>query len=95
MKTICRLCGKSVFEIRGYLHRVNEKGVPGIWECRPSCNADLTQDEALLAAVDGTPKNCQADRDGECIHPDCPQIRDGEPEKTGRHCPLDHYEDEP
>jgi hypothetical protein len=32
--------------------------------------------------------SCQADSDGECNHPLCPQIRDGEPEKTGRSCPL-------
>lgn len=35
--------------------------------------------------------SCAADRDGECHHPDCPQIRDGEPEKSDRHCPLDRY----
>lgn len=33
--------------------------------------------------------NCHADRDGDCSHKDCPQNRDGEPQKTGRHCPLD------
>jgi hypothetical protein len=32
---------------------------------------------------------CHADRDGECVHKDCPQLRDGEPKKSGRHCPLD------
>ena len=32
---------------------------------------------------------CQADDDDYCIHPDCPQLRDGEPKKSGRHCPLD------
>ena len=53
MNAHCRLCKKTVHEIRGYLHRVNEKGVQGIWECRPSCNANLTQDEALLAALEG------------------------------------------
>jgi hypothetical protein len=48
----CRLCGKAAHEIQGYLHRVNEKGVDGIWECRPSCDAKLTPDEALLAALE-------------------------------------------
>jgi hypothetical protein len=33
-------------------------------------------------------RECQAGQDGECAHPKCPQIRDGEPGKTGRHCPL-------
>lgn len=33
---------------------------------------------------------CHADMDGECSWPGCPQLRDGEPMKSGRHCPLDH-----
>jgi len=33
----CRLCGKAAYEIQGYLKRVNETGVTGIWECSPSC----------------------------------------------------------
>lgn len=37
---------------------------------------------------------CAASRDGECAHRDCPQLRDNEPGKTGRHCPLDVSEDE-
>lgn len=32
--------------------------------------------------------SCASDRDGECHHPDCPQIRDGEPDKSDRTCPL-------
>lgn len=32
---------------------------------------------------------CKANRDGECNWLDCPQIKDGEPVKSGRHCPLD------
>lgn len=36
----CRICGKSALEIKGYLERVNPKGVEGIWECRPSCYID-------------------------------------------------------
>ena len=36
------------------------------------------------------PTVCQASRgDGECFDPLCPQILDGEPEKSGRHCPID------
>ena len=26
---------------------------------------------------------------GDCAHSNCPQLRDGEPKATGRHCPLD------
>lgn len=36
---------------------------------------------------------CHADRDGECEWHSCPQLRDKEPERTGRHCPLDKYDD--
>lgn len=51
-KDCCRLCGKTLFEIKGYLSRVNEKGVPGIWECRPNCN---DEDERVIAAIEGKP----------------------------------------
>lgn len=37
--------------------------------------------------------DCYAGRDGECNHELCPQLRDGEPEKTGRFCPLPHWSD--
>lgn len=36
---------------------------------------------------------CAAGRDGDCIHAQCPQLRDGEPERSGRHCPLDTGDD--
>jgi hypothetical protein len=49
----CRLCGRIPTQCRGVLHRVNEKGVPGIWECRPICGAEMDQDDAILAAVEG------------------------------------------
>lgn len=38
--------------------------------------------------------SCAAARDGECHHKLCPQIRDNEPYVSGRHCPLDHGEDD-
>lgn len=34
-------------------------------------------------------KTCKSGKDGDCNAADCPQERDGEPAKTGRHCPLD------
>lgn len=37
---------------------------------------------------------CQADGDDECEWNFCPQLRDGEPAKTGRHCPKDIREDD-
>ena len=32
---------------------------------------------------------CRSHEDGECFWDECPQIRDGEPKKSGRHCPHD------
>jgi hypothetical protein len=32
---------------------------------------------------------CRADDDGMCVWQDCPQLRDAEPARTGRHCPWD------
>lgn len=40
-------------------------------------------------------ERCKAARsDGECWWAECPQLRDGEPAKTGRHCPIDTWPDE-
>lgn len=50
---ICRLCGKGPNAVAGVLVRVNEKGVPGVWECRPICGAELPEDERVAAAIDG------------------------------------------
>lgn len=36
---------------------------------------------------------CHASRDGECSHPACMQLQDGEPEASGRHCPADRWGD--
>ena len=38
-------------------------------------------------------KTCHANRDGDCTWADCPQLRDGEPQKSGRHCPVDSIEE--
>lgn len=58
MSMNCRKCGKSVHEIGNrYLTRVNEKGIPGIWECVPPCDLPLseyaTSNEAVIAAIEG------------------------------------------
>lgn len=31
---------------------------------------------------------CKSNQDGDCNSIDCPQLRDNEPAKTGRWCPL-------
>ena len=55
---VCRKCNDNMFDasLRGaYLGRVNEKGVPGIFECKPSCepNPIAGSDDALLSAIKG------------------------------------------
>jgi hypothetical protein len=42
----------------------------------------------------GLATGCHAGSDGECSWKECPQLRDGEPDKSGRHCPLDVREDD-
>ncbi len=50
----CKICGKSATEINGWLMRVNQIGVvPGEFECRPSCDVSLSDDDRLLAAIAG------------------------------------------
>lgn len=39
-------------------------------------------------------ERCAAARDGECFHAQCPQLKDGEPVKSGRHCPIDNWSDD-
>jgi len=56
MSYTCQKCGKSAQQIGGYLHRVNEIGVKGIWECRPSCDADNSFETNLMLAIDGKPE---------------------------------------
>lgn len=55
--------------------------------------AQLQRPSSLVAALADAgrpaPERCQAGKDGDCIDPCCPQLRDGEPAKRGRHCPLD------
>lgn len=48
----------------------------------------------MEAAVANFPKGtmCHGASDGECNWAECPQLRDGEPALSGRHCPLDLHE---
>lgn len=70
------------------------KDLKRIWDEKRQC----TEPECALAAKvdkphcwrhDPTPTVCQSGRDGECYWAHCPQLRDGEPKATGRHCPID------
>lgn len=53
MTAHCRLCNRTVHQVLGWLERVNEKGVPGIWECRPHCGDVLPVEDAIMGAITG------------------------------------------
>jgi hypothetical protein len=74
----------------------SEMLVPFIPEDAPAY-ADPDFDTAPKQVESLAPKpltSCVAGKDGECYNKLCPQLRDNEPEATGRHCPLDHGEDD-
>lgn len=62
--------------------------------------ADLQRDRAAVVAVMGPVAReerpaCYAQHnDGDCVWSGCPQLRDGEPKASGRHCPLDGQDEE-
>lgn len=67
---------------------------PDSWVAKHSSKDELASAAMLahdlLGRVQAMPEltSCAADCDDMCDHPKCPQNRDGEPAKTGRHCPL-------
>lgn len=50
--------------------------------------------ESKLIQVEPSLTRCAAASDGECFHSQCPQLKDGEPAKSGRHCPIDTWKDD-
>jgi hypothetical protein len=48
----------------------------------------------LADALEGKLKRCRAHQDGDCFDKDCPQNRDNEPMRSGRHCPLDRRDED-
>ena len=75
-----------------------ETTLPGeLWWSEPLCLPDMSglkdhrgipiAKEFIDRHKDG--ERCHSSRDGECNDARCPQLRDGEPQKSGRHCPLD------
>lgn len=59
--------------------------------CRPGRGGWLDHD-APTSSAGGA--RCHAARDGECSWGACPQLRDGEPKATGRHCPIDRDDED-
>ncbi len=49
----CRLCSKNPATDGNCLTRVNPLGEIGVWECSPTCEHNLNQDELVLLAIEG------------------------------------------
>lgn len=49
----------------------------------------MLKDNQVTRHKDGGVYLWSPKEDGDCAWEGCPQLRDGEPEATGRHCPLD------
>jgi hypothetical protein len=55
----------------------------------------MARDIRAMRDVAGESRNrCHAGQDGDCSWTQCPQSRDNEPERSGRHCPLDVRSDD-
>lgn len=57
-------------------------------DCATKAGANATAASVTFKQPEALTR-CAAGRDGDCNHPQCPQNLEGEPMKTGRHCPLD------
>ena len=69
---------------------LGRKSPPALGE-DPGRSSPLVAGGGLAAPVAVFPHRygeCRAGTDGDCSFAGCPQLRDGEPEKTGRSCPL-------
>lgn len=92
------VCGRSYVEVRTEAVDWLKKHYPAL--CEKSGLCERIGGRLYTRSVTPAPKaaplplerpltGCAAGKDGDCTHSQCPQLRDGEPSKTGRHCPLD------
>lgn len=83
----CPFCKEPDFDLVGLkIHLLSG-------HCEPMMK--LSFDRPKKAAWEPPETHCHATRDdGDCSWKDCPQLRDGEPANTHRHCPLDIREEE-
>jgi hypothetical protein len=82
--TFRALCAETV----SYLERLSEKlNTPD--DLNEADDLAYRLSAALAAEPVGAADGCHAAKDGECFWEHCPQLRDGEPSATGRHCPRD------
>jgi hypothetical protein len=70
--------------------KVPNFAIGGYWHCDKCGEEYHSSRHHTCEPNDG----CRANSDGECSWSDCPQLRDNEPLKSSRHCPLDIHTDE-
>ncbi|AVX37785.1 hypothetical protein [Yersinia massiliensis] len=73
---------------------INEIKAQGVEEQVSRLEGEYGELDDVCVMVFRDLREFAAARDGECHHKDCPQIRDNEPTATGRHCPIDNWDDE-
>lgn len=86
--------GEHWFFERGWHYPTGLEGIPDALLAKVCAEAEHALDKPLehdwqrrvrLSRVNF----CHGAKDGECSWKYCPQLRDGEPEASSRHCPLD------
>lgn len=89
----CDLCAG---DCRGYKTKLKDHAATCPWRLAQEWRAALRREtEPRHTKSPALPiVRCAASRDGDCYHPQCPQEPDGEPAKSGRHCPIDTREDD-
>ncbi len=87
-------CDVDQYADRGDRMSVLQEWADSIQEAATKAIADSAEKFGLPLDCFAKLDACHAGKDGECIMIQCPQTLDGEPEKSGRHCPLDKGEDD-
>lgn len=91
----CPRCGWERVDTSGYAEAMDpiEAATAASAEAFLRCyEHEIRDPDCPICASETDPSlvnSCRASLDGECGWSGCPQLRDGEPKATGRHCPLD------
>jgi hypothetical protein len=90
--------GAPVYELQ---HQMDFIDIPRTLEILRECWKDIivrrsgAEEPPPVSEFKGKPmpanenERCHSQKDGDCDWQFCPQNKEGEPQKTGRHCPLD------
>lgn len=104
---VCYACGETwrgahECHVKGWITEPATAEAPEEYKCSHGAGAADSCghcDAGLPATAEAgggeAHRHCQASRgDGECFWRECPQLRDNEPARSGRHCPLDTTDDD-